>query len=277
MEFWGIEVKPEQSYKVPATKLNVLHLSQACLGEVMEEEEEEAEAVYVYVKVNEKKIVIGKLSAEKYPQIPFDLVFDKEVELSHSSEDGSVHFAGYKSCLFPEEAFASQGVDGFPLAIRYKGKTARLAAEAAKKVKAADDSDSDDEGMALYNDANGNRSDEEEPTPTPKGEKRPATAANINATPGNKKARLESLQKSSGAMHQGTPYPKGGKTLASGGKESNNSFQPVSCSFCSKAFGTDYALQAHTMDKHVNGGKTPASGGIEPNSSRPFSCSFCSK
>ncbi|KAI3892467.1 hypothetical protein MKX03_012685, partial [Papaver bracteatum] len=91
MEFWGIEVKPEQSYKVHATKLNVLHLSQACLGEVMEEEEEEeAEAVYVYVKVNDQKFVIGKLSSDKCPQIPLDLVFDKDLELSHSSEDGSL-------------------------------------------------------------------------------------------------------------------------------------------------------------------------------------------
>ncbi|KAI3904160.1 hypothetical protein MKW98_021746, partial [Papaver atlanticum] len=59
--------------------------------------------------------------------------------------------------------------------------------------------------------------------------------------------------KKGGAVHQGTPYPKGGKTPASGGNKSNKSpksIGSVSCNSCSKQFGTDSALQAHSKAKH---------------------------
>ncbi|KAI3923363.1 hypothetical protein MKW98_026956, partial [Papaver atlanticum] len=58
--------------------------------------------------------------------------------------------------------------------------------------------------------------------------------------------------KKGGAVRQGTPYPKGGKTPASGGK-SNKSLKStgsVSCDSCIKAFGTDSALQGHSNAKH---------------------------
>ncbi|RZC85039.1 hypothetical protein C5167_047821 [Papaver somniferum] len=50
--------------------------------------------------------------------------------------------------------------------------------------------------------------------------------------------------KKGGAVRQGTPYPKGGKTPASGGK-SNKSLKStgsVSCDSCTKAFGTVWAF-----------------------------------
>jgi hypothetical protein len=49
-----------------------------------------------YVKVDNQKVAIGTLSADKYPQIQFDLVFEKEFELSHTSKAASVFFSGYK-------------------------------------------------------------------------------------------------------------------------------------------------------------------------------------
>ena len=52
--------------------------------------------------VDGKKLVIGTLVQDTIPQISFDLVFEKEFELSHSSK-GSVHFIGYKSPNIDEE------------------------------------------------------------------------------------------------------------------------------------------------------------------------------
>ena len=51
----------------------------------------------MYVKVDDQKLAIGTLSHDKYPQIQFDLVFDKEFELSHTSKVASVFFSGYKA------------------------------------------------------------------------------------------------------------------------------------------------------------------------------------
>lgn len=50
----------------------------------------------MYVKVDDQKLAIGTLSLDKYPQIQFDLVFDQEFELSHTSKTASVFFTGYK-------------------------------------------------------------------------------------------------------------------------------------------------------------------------------------
>ena len=57
----------------------------------------------LYVTVDKKKLVLGTLSRGNIPQISFDLVFEKEFELSHSLESGSVHFVGYKSPNMMEE------------------------------------------------------------------------------------------------------------------------------------------------------------------------------
>lgn len=68
---------------------------QACLGEV--KKDKGSEPVYLFAKVGDEKFVIGILSSEKFPQISFDLVFEKDFELSHNWKNGSVHFTGYKS------------------------------------------------------------------------------------------------------------------------------------------------------------------------------------
>jgi len=49
------------------------------------------------VKFNDQKLVLGTLSAENCAQISYDLVFEKEFELSHGSKNASVYFCGYKS------------------------------------------------------------------------------------------------------------------------------------------------------------------------------------
>lgn len=49
------------------------------------------------VTVDGTKLVIGTLSQEKFPQISFDLVFEREFEISHNGTKGTVHFVGYRS------------------------------------------------------------------------------------------------------------------------------------------------------------------------------------
>lgn len=57
----------------------------------------------LFVKVDEQKIVLGTLSYEKFPQISFDLMFEKKFELSHNWESGSVYCAGFIACYAPKE------------------------------------------------------------------------------------------------------------------------------------------------------------------------------
>lgn len=70
-------------------------LTQATLGEGKKDNKAN-ESATIYVKFDDKKLVIGTLSADKCPQISYDLVFEKGFELSHSWKNGSVFFVGYK-------------------------------------------------------------------------------------------------------------------------------------------------------------------------------------
>lgn len=95
MEFWGAEVKSGEPLKVEPGEGIVLHLSQACLGEGQKEKGHES--VCLFVNIDNQKFVLGTLSSEKFPQLSFDLVFEKTFELSHNWKNGSVHFCGYKA------------------------------------------------------------------------------------------------------------------------------------------------------------------------------------
>ncbi|KAM0999963.1 hypothetical protein ACFX2A_006765 [Malus domestica] len=95
MEFWGVEVKAGAPLKVVPEESSVIHLSQATLGEL----KKGGDQCVIHVKVGNQKLVLANLSSDKIPQIPFDLVFDKEFELSHNLKSGSVHFCGYQTCL----------------------------------------------------------------------------------------------------------------------------------------------------------------------------------
>ncbi|KAJ3686760.1 hypothetical protein LUZ61_015924 [Rhynchospora tenuis] len=92
MEFWGVEVKPGETVKCDPEE-RYIHLSQASIGET----KKAGENVMISVKCDDRKLVLGTLSGEKCAQIPYDLVFEKEFELSHNSKNASVHFVGYKT------------------------------------------------------------------------------------------------------------------------------------------------------------------------------------
>ncbi|KAL3642658.1 hypothetical protein CASFOL_013473 [Castilleja foliolosa] len=93
MEFWGVEVKSREPFKVSPGEGMVLHLSQASIGELKKEKANES--VHLFVNVEGKKLVLGTLFADKLPQQQFDLVFDKDFEISHNSKSASVYFYGY--------------------------------------------------------------------------------------------------------------------------------------------------------------------------------------
>ncbi|PKU82649.1 histone deacetylase HDT2 isoform X2 [Dendrobium catenatum] len=103
MEFWGVEVKPGQTVKCEPGDEGYLHLSQASLGEI--KKDKGTGNVPVFVKFNDQKLVLGTLSTENCAQIQYDIVFEKEFELSHGSKNTSVFFVGYKSI---HENYASE-------------------------------------------------------------------------------------------------------------------------------------------------------------------------
>lgn len=76
---------------------------QASLGET--KKDRGSESVPIYVKFNDQKLVLGTLSTDKVPQISYDLVFEKEFELSNSSKNASVYFLGYKTVLGDDEEY----------------------------------------------------------------------------------------------------------------------------------------------------------------------------
>ncbi|MGD7217447.1 nucleoplasmin-like domain-containing protein, partial [Ralstonia pseudosolanacearum] len=145
MEFWGVEVKAGEPLMVEQEDGIVVHLSQASLGEVKKDKANES--IVLSVGVNGKKLVIGTLSPGKCPQISYDLVFDKDFELSHSWKNGSVYFCGYKAEMDQgsdnDDVFDSSSEseeEEVPLAVPANGKPepeAEKSKVVADKAKAA--------------------------------------------------------------------------------------------------------------------------------------------
>ncbi|XP_058223705.1 histone deacetylase HDT1-like isoform X2 [Rhododendron vialii] len=140
MEFWGVEVKAGEPLKVEPEDGRVIHISQAALGEGKKGND----IVPLRLKINGKMFVVGSLSGEKFPQVSFDLVLEREFELSHDWKNGSVYFCGY-TAENPyddgEEGFESSDEDeDFPLPVGITGNgtiEAKVNAPTASKPKAA--------------------------------------------------------------------------------------------------------------------------------------------
>lgn len=168
MEFWGAKVKSGEPLEVDPGDGCLLHLSQACLGEAKKDKGNES--ICLFLKVGKQKLVLGTLSSEKFPQLSFDLMFEKRFVLSHNSKNGSVCFTGFKAFL-PEQGESSDLEEDFPVVPRNSGKyesQAKQAAKpdgtAAKRVKIVEpnkveDTDEDVDKDASLNDAS---SDEDE-------------------------------------------------------------------------------------------------------------------
>uniref|UniRef100_A0A804M9R6 Nucleoplasmin-like domain-containing protein n=1 Tax=Zea mays TaxID=4577 RepID=A0A804M9R6_MAIZE len=89
-------------YQVTSFHFTIGNLAKGALGE-----SKKSDNALMNVKIDDQKLAIGTLSVDKNPHIQFDLVFDKEFELSHTSKTTSVFFTGYKV----EQPFEE---DGYP-------------------------------------------------------------------------------------------------------------------------------------------------------------------
>ncbi|KAJ0083860.1 hypothetical protein Patl1_30498 [Pistacia atlantica] len=105
----GVEVKAGQPLKVKPTFDNIIHLSQASLGE--SKKDKGHESVPLFVKFGDQKLVLGTLISDTIPQLSFDLVFEKEFEISHNWKNGSVYFCGYQTPL-PQDSSDEFDMDG---------------------------------------------------------------------------------------------------------------------------------------------------------------------
>ncbi|KAK7853710.1 histone deacetylase hdt1 [Quercus suber] len=245
MEFWGVEVKAGQPVKVSPGEEKLIHLSQASLGE---SKNKGNESTPIFVKFGEQKLVLGTLSQEKFPQLSFDLVFEKEFELSHNWKNGSVYFADSEMDSFDEE-----DEEELPLNIAENGKAGpkvapvkSIAAPSEKQVKISEPSKDDED------DDSSESSDEVESS-----KKRPSESATKTPVP-SKKAKAATPQKTDGKKvggHTATPHPskKAAKTPATSEQskqKSPKSGGAFSCQTCSRTFGSEVGLQSHTKAKH---------------------------
>ncbi|KAI4386106.1 hypothetical protein MLD38_004067 [Melastoma candidum] len=264
MEFWGVEVKAGKPLKVD-TEGKLLHLSQASLGEW--KNGKGSDSVPVHVKFGGQKLVLGTLSPEKIPQLSFDLVFEKEFELSHNWKSGSVYFFGYLSSVQEEDDFSEDEFDDseeedeleLPVIAAENGKAkSKPAAADAKqnqqpKPKAStvepmkvdqedsdDDDDEEDDDDSSDDEGSDSEDDSEDIEETPKkaesGKKRSLEPVAKTPTP-NKKAKPSTPQKTDGkkGAHEATPHPakqtgKKDKSKSPGQlirKSSNKTFSPA--------------------------------------------------
>ncbi|XP_023513047.1 histone deacetylase HDT1-like [Cucurbita pepo subsp. pepo] len=281
MEFWGVEVKSGKPLVVKPGIQKYLHLSQATLGEIKKDKANEN--VTIFLKIGDQKLVLGILSAEKFPQLSFDLVFEKEFELSHNGKSGSVYCAGYQAFAEDQEQDgyfdSDSGSEDEELALppaqngKPSQKEEKSISDKSNGAKAAslkkpnvkplepskdeddesddddesdEDEDSDDESDEEMLNADGGDSDDEDDDSDSDEE----TPKKIEPT---KKRSNESATKS-------TPLPAKKAKLASPGK-------------------TDSKKGGHTATPHPakKTGKTPAAKLESPKSGGQFSCKSCDR
>ncbi|XP_076950035.1 histone deacetylase HDT1-like [Bidens hawaiensis] len=288
MEFWAAEVKSGQPLLVELGEDKVLHLSQACLGEMKNVKNE---TVCLHVIVDGKKLVLGTLNSERLPQQMFDLVFDRDFTLSHNWKNGSVFFYGYKADQPYDEPYpffqlvlfiflnifnllfcldSEEDIDAISLPVpngrREENKVADDKKDNKQKVKiveplkAESESDSEDDSMSGSSDEDDegsesdDSSDEEEETPKKQqsGKKRPNESA-IKTPANEKKAKTSTPQKTDGkkgAVHVATPHPAKGKKTPANKESPASTSGGAHCQSCNRTFKSDGALQSHNQAKH---------------------------
>ncbi|XP_020099530.1 histone deacetylase HDT1-like [Ananas comosus] len=143
----------------------------ASLGEAKKDRGNES--VPIYVKFSNQKLVLGTLSADKVPQISYDLVFEKEFQLSNSSKNASVYFLGYKTAIADDEEYP------FNFAFDFLDSTLL----SSSKPSDFGDTDSEDEDIPLGLSANGKAAKN--------------NAAMVDATAAKPKVKIEEPDKAS--------------------------------------------------------------------------------
>ncbi|XP_023522030.1 histone deacetylase HDT1-like [Cucurbita pepo subsp. pepo] len=278
MEFWGVEVKPGQALSVKPGDQKYLHLSQATLGELKKDKSKES--VTIFLKIDEQKLVLGILSAEKFPQLSFDLVFEKEFELSHNGKSGSIYCMGYQASAedqeheeYSDSDFGSEDEElalqhvpnGKPIQKEEKsivGKHSSLKPETSKKThskslepsKEDEDDDSEDDDESDDEDSS-DESDEEMLGSDSDSDDEDDDIESEEETP---KKKVESNKKRSNDSASVTPVSKKSK-LASAEK--------------SDAKKGGHTATPHPAKKPL---KTPAKAAT-PKSGGQFSCKSCDR
>ncbi|GMH26321.1 hypothetical protein Nepgr_028164 [Nepenthes gracilis] len=244
MEFWGVEVKSGEPMKVEPGTGMILHISQACLGEVKKDKSNEY--VHLYANKDGQKFLLGNLSLEKFPHLNFDLVFEDDFELSHDWKHGNeeesdddlgepVHINAVDNGK-PEAKQEKPATDKANAAVKSGASAAKQKVKIvepnkdAKEDEGDDDSDEDDEDdfdededMPNAGDESDDdddddddseegddKSDEETPKKAEPGKKRPAESA-AKTPSSDKKAKSATPQKTDGkkaaSVHVATPHP----------------------------------------------------------------------
>ncbi|KAI3743501.1 hypothetical protein L1987_61211 [Smallanthus sonchifolius] len=189
----------------------------ACVGEVKSNKANES--VCLYINIDDKKLVLGTLNSERLPQQLFDLVFDKDFQLSHNWKNGNSD----------EEEEAPLPISNVKIV-----EPAKDDSDSDEDDSMSEDTDEDNE------DSSDNEDDSEEEEETPKkqqqsGKKRPNESA-IKTPVNEKKAKLSTPQKTDGKKaggHVATPHPsKQGKTPAN----KSNQESPASASAAAGAY-----------------------------------------
>ncbi|KAL5976431.1 hypothetical protein ACLOJK_020762 [Asimina triloba] len=251
----GIEVKAGETVKCEPGMDKYLHLSQASLGEVKKDKGDDS--VVISVKVDDKKLVLGTLSSEKYSDS------ESDEEIPQLIENGKPEVKEDKSKTCTEKSKPKpDSLDSKPKAKLFKPNQAIKPEEEDEDDEDESGGDeSDDEDMVDGEDSEDGEdedSSEEEEAMPKKGKKRPAETETKTPAAG-KKAKLAVPGEKTGAnvkkgSQTATPAKHGGKTPGSNEKQQTpKSGGQVSCKSCSKKFNSDVAMQAHTKAKHSAG------------------------
>ncbi|EYU36980.1 hypothetical protein MIMGU_mgv1a011305mg [Erythranthe guttata] len=286
MEFWGVEVKAGQTLKIHPEEGKLIHISQAALGEV--KDVKGAKNVPLRLRIDLKNFIIGSLAAEDRTQLMFDLVFEKDFELSHDWKNGSVFFIGY---------IADDPTDGDEFSDEddeeeeehehvHTGKCDHKPAEVKAKKEAPAkpvltklesdsdddeiDSDDSDEEMAVLGEddvsdlsgddsEDGSSSEEEELPKGKQAKKRPAEPAQQIPAPAKKaKAATPDNKQGNKKGQNATPPSKAAAGKMPAGNNKSNEKSPKSAGQSAnksgkKNFPSGKAQVSHSKGKH--GGK----------------------
>ncbi|CAM8908047.1 unnamed protein product [Rhodiola kirilowii] len=256
MEFWGVEVKVGQPIQVEPGFENIIHLSQACLAEVKKDNEKDP--VHLYVNTDDKKLCIGTLSADKCPQIGFDLFLCWIT--SYSEDTGNIATVGHtnKEALEPSRQMNQDDDDSSD---SFDSSDDEDTANAKKVSSEEDDSDDEDESddNDESDDSDEHESDKEAGNKTTPGNKRENDSSVQTSVP-EKKAKLVTPQKivstdaKKSGGHVATPYPSKQVAKTSGKSDKSNQQSQKTgefrCNPCSRTFGSENALQSHSKAKH---------------------------
>ncbi|CAO1942726.1 unnamed protein product [Urochloa humidicola] len=90
LQHWGVILGPRETMKCNPGEFRC-HISQVALQAGKGNED-----VRIFVKVDDKEILIGTLSDDKYPHYATELIFEKEFELRHTSLTRKISILGYK-------------------------------------------------------------------------------------------------------------------------------------------------------------------------------------